>query len=101
VSIWDRLAEVGKEALRKGADALAPAEGESVGTVEGMARAGAAGLARACADEIGKAHCQARTRVSVGHMLRCGKEASRIARGVYYCATCAPEDARPIDVEAR
>lgn len=98
--MWDRLLDVAAETLKQSADAIMPSENEQVTTVEAMARAGVAGLARGIASDIKTAHCQARTRYSMGHMLRCGKDATMTVDGLKFCTDCAPDNAKPIVVEA-
>jgi hypothetical protein len=97
-NIWDRLRNIAVETLENGANAVMPAENETVGKIESMARAGISGLARGLAADMKVPHCEARTRFSMGHMLKCGKEASKISDGIKYCDLCAPKWAKPIIV---
>jgi hypothetical protein len=102
MGLWDKLIDVGVDALKKGADALTPTEEETdLHPIEAMARAGWAAIARGFAEEIRTPHCEALTRQTMGHMLRCGKTATMRHDGAKFCAACAPESATPLNVETR
>lgn len=101
MSLLDRLLDVGAEALKKGADALAPAEGEVVSPLEAMARAGGQALARGVAHDLRTPHCEARTRLSMGHMLKCGRDATMRKDGIKFCGDCAPTGAVPMTVQTK
>ena len=101
MGLLDRLIEVGKDTLKKSADALSPTDDENVSPIEAMARAGGAALARGVADDLGKPRCQARTRGTMGHMLRCGKVATKRYDGERFCDECAPDGATPLTVESK
>jgi hypothetical protein len=105
MSLWARLLDVGKNVLEGAAYAIEPQEWEAMGREEHVTRAAGAGMLRGLASEIGVKHCQARTRVSLGNMLACGREAKWMTvhggRLIFFCAECAPEDAIHITVDSK
>jgi hypothetical protein len=109
MGLWDELAKVGKKALEDAADALDAEEGHGLTPLQKLAKQGASAAARGLASEVGVKHCQARTRISLGNELACGKTATKVTRAgqaidgriTYYCDECAPSYAKPLNVDAK